>query len=175
MALANVEVPPIEMRPFEKEIIDAFKTFSPALKRGGRATPHKGVWIRGHLLASKEDYAYAMWKRWVQFTRLSDVLTAKIDAGTYMEFLTYMWLLKKLSLILFTRERGHSRSPAIQFQRRFYTVNPAELGNPLWENPFRDYESHMRWARRKFRRPGEKRKKRGKPPRRSEATASSPV
>jgi len=179
----NVEVPPIELRPFEKEIIDSFKTFAPAEKRGGRATPRKGVWIRGHLLSqpNQEDFAYAMWKRWAQFTRLSDVLTAKIEVGTYGEFTTYLWLLKRLGLTLrvgsrtetrLPQHKFHSKSPALRYQPVYYTVNPAELGSRLWESPWRSYERHMYWARRKFRRPGVKRakKKRGRPPARPELT-----
>jgi len=174
--MANVVVPPIELRGFEKELIDRTKT---GLPRGGRATPHKGVWIRGHLASTPtgEDYAYGMWQRWTQFCKLSDVLTAKIQAGSYGEFTTYLWLLKSLSLLLrvgsrvetrLPQHRAHSKSPVIRYQPVYYTVNPAELGNPLWENPYRSYESHQRWARRKFRRPGEKKKrKRGRPPARA--------
>lgn len=162
--MANVKVPPIEIRPFEKEIIDSFKAFAPIKGRGGRSSPHKGVWIREHLQTAREDYSYGMWKRWTRFCRIADVLTAKIEAGTYDNFRVYVWLLKKLDLILFTREIP-GRSPALEFYKHFYRVNPAELQSPLWENPWRDYDSHRRWARRKFRPPGVKpKRKKGRPP-----------
>lgn len=98
-------------------------------------------------------------------------MAAKIEAGTYGEFLTYVWLLKRpppfgAELIILTGTRA-GRSPEPRFWKNYYRVNPAELGNPLWENPYRSYESRMRWARRKFRRPGEKRAKKGRPPARA--------
>jgi len=174
--MSMIGVPSIELRPFEKEIIDGFKVFAPLKGRGGRTSPHKGVWVRGHLLSVpyNEDYAYSMWKRWVQFCKLADVMTAKVQAGTYDEFRTYLWMLSSrvppLTLRVGSRidtrqprHKSHSRSPALKYQPVYYSVNPSELGNPLWENPWRAYDSHRRWARRKFKpltRPKKKRKPR---------------
>ena len=54
------------MRDFESEIIDRFKTFS-VIEGGGKASPRKGVWIRGHLLDIYEDYVYSMFMYWRTF------------------------------------------------------------------------------------------------------------
>ena len=75
------------LRPFELMIIRNFKTFSP--EGGGQATPRKGVWIRSHLMAVREDYAYSMWKRWLYFVEQAWERGARIKPGNYISCLLY--------------------------------------------------------------------------------------
>jgi len=172
MTLANIALPPIELRPFEKEIINSYKVFNPVKGTGGKATSRKGVWIRGHLLAQREDYIYGMWDRWLRFTRIADVMEAKIEPGNYATFRYYVWRLKRHGLLTPTVTRAGRKAPLPEFWRQYYAVNPAMLNSPLWLNPWRGEESWERQRRRKFRPyPGAPRKKpakpRGRPPKRA--------
>jgi hypothetical protein len=151
----------VPLRPFELEIVESYKVFNPMEGRGGKATPHKGVWIRGHLqtVRGKEDYPYGMWRRWVAFTEIARNLEARIEAGSYTSFRLYIWLLKRAGLITPTRKRPAMKTPLPEFMRQYYTLNPAMLGSPVWLNPYSQYESWRRWKGRKFKRPGAVRRK----------------
>jgi len=159
----------VELRPFELELIESFKVFNPIAGTGGKATPRKGIWIRGHLANVGEDYTYGMWLRWRRFTETAEFMTASIEPGDYGAFRVYVWLLKREDLIRPTRIRPASKTPVLEFQRSYYALNPAQLGSPLWENPYATYDSWQRWKRRKFKRPEARRKKAkpGRPPKRT--------
>jgi len=130
------------LRAFEFRILEEFKTFSPAMG-GGKAKPRKGLWIRGHLLDVDSDYVYGMWMGWCRFVDEAENYGAKIPKGTYGGFKTYIWLLKKLDLILKVGEEdGYKRG---FFKRTYYTLNPAKVDSQFWENPFRAYEEGVKF------------------------------
>jgi len=158
----------VPLRPFELELIQGYKTFSLG-GRGGKSLPRKGVWIRAHLQAVGEDYSYGMWKAWVAFTKLAELMGASIEAGTYQAFRTYLWILRKHpeapdvpALILPTRPTrrvGRAKTPLPEFQRSYYRLNPATLNSPIWQNPYGTYSIWQTWKRRHFLRPEAKRKR----------------
>jgi len=151
------------LRPFELALIEQYKVFNPLEGRGGKATPRKGVWIRGHLQAVREDYPYGMWKRWTAFTQVAEKLEAKIEPGTYPAMRNYMHLLKRARLVVPTRRTPSMKSPLPEWMRQYYRVNPALLDSPLWLNPWQEIESWQREKARKFRPRGAPRPKRKKP------------
>lgn len=134
------------LRPFEKDIIKNFKTFSPT-EGGGRSRSRKGVWIRGHLLDVGKDYVYGMWKTWKKFTEAARHEHAKIDGGSYSAFKTYIWLLKKLGLITLV---DVSPGKGYYFKRHYYAVVPGKVKSKIWLNPYKQYPSWRKWEKRKF-------------------------
>jgi len=144
----------VVLRPFEEQIIERFKTFDITVG-GGKARPRKGIWIREHLLDVREDFIYGMWERWQRFITVAHMREADIEVGTYSALRTYVYLLKKASLIIPSRrEKAKTTNP--QFFRQYYIVNPNLLKDPRWNNPYGLYPSWKRWKRKGFPRPKKK-------------------
>jgi len=116
------------MRHFEEEIVREIRTH-PRLGAGGRSIPRKGMWIRGHLQDVGRDYVYGMYKRWRGFLESAGL---NIKAGTYQQFRTYIYVLKRLGLV--EKIGSPSRS---NFSRNYYALNPEKITSPLWRNPFK--------------------------------------
>jgi len=149
------------LRPFEREIIDRFKTIGKMADPVTGARGWKGLWIRGHLLDVHEDYVYNMWKRWEAFCGIAYVLGAKIKAGTYQAFRTYFHLLKQLGLVRVYRrmpkEVGRRGRPVV-----LYELVPERINDPAWTRPFQTKYVKTDWTvksreekralRRKYRR-----------------------
>jgi len=144
----------VELRPFEIEIVDNFKTFSP-VKGGGKSRPRKGVWIRAHLQERGEDYIYSMWKRWRLFAIAARFRDANIDIGTYASFRTYVYLLHHSGLVLATK-RERARTTRKEFYRQYYAVNRLKLEDPEWQNPYKRFPGWQRWQNKGFPRPKKK-------------------
>ena len=119
------------IRPFEVEILREIRTHPRRPGAGGRSKPRKGVWIRGHLQDVGRDYPYSMYKRWKSFMERSGL---NIKAGTYQQFRTYIYVLKRLGLI---RRAGGSPSSRGNFPRNYYSLIPDKISSPLWKNPFK--------------------------------------
>jgi len=130
------------LRPFETEIIEKFKTFSVPEARGGKATPRKGVWIRGHLLDVKSGYVYSMFKSWRLFCRLAEELMGvRIEAGTYQDFRTYFHLLKQLGLVRVYTEYIEKGRRTVH-----YEAVPGRLRDPAWTRPFQTKYPETDWT-----------------------------
>lgn len=123
------------LRPFERKILEDFKRFAFVEGRGGRSSPRKGRWIRGHL-SEGEDYLYGMWLKWKRFVGIARRLDVKLSVGEYGAFRTYCWLLKQEGLIV---KVGSERGSRGGFPRTYYGLVEENLDSPLWLNPYRKY------------------------------------
>ena len=121
------------MRTFEREIVREIRTPPRRVGAGGRSKPRKGVWIRGHLLEQGQDYPYHMHKLWKRFLEGAGL---NIKPGTYQQFRTYIYALKRLGLI--HRAGPPSRS---EFSRNYYALNPEKINSPKWKNPYKHLSS----------------------------------
>ena len=117
------------LRPFERDIVRRIRG-RPGAGRGGKASPRKGIWIKNHLLECGQDYVYAMHLRWKGFIEEAGL---NINAGTYQQFRTYIYVLKRLGLI----ERAGASSGG--FSKSYYVLNPENVDSPKWNNPFKAY------------------------------------
>lgn len=151
----------MSLRPFEFEIIDNFKVFSP-VEGGGKSRPRKGVWIKQHLLDVREDYVQSMWRSWQKFAGEARTKDAAIEFGTYDSFRTYIYLLKKHGLVI-PGKRERAKSTQRTFFRRFYRLNNSKLDDPRWRNPYREYASWRKWQQKGFPRPKKAPRKLGRP------------
>lgn len=135
------EVSDFIFRPFEKEIIDAYKapkTFGMG-GIGGRSASRKGLWIRGYLELAGEDYILNMFRIWRNFTtKAAKMGNAIIKPGTYQNFRTYFWILEQTGLVIKTRE-GKSTRGKNKIPRSYYSLRKEEYENNLWLNPFSKY------------------------------------
>ena len=118
------------LRPFEQNIVRQIRTRPESPGPGGRSISRKGVWIRGHLQDVGQDYPYNMWKRWRSFLEEAGL---KIKAGNYAAFRTYIWVLKRLGLIV--RAGGSSAT----FTKKYYGLNPEKVNSSMWRSPFKHY------------------------------------
>ncbi len=125
-----------DLRPFEREILEDFKRFAFVEGRGGRSSPRKGRWVRGHLLSVETDYLYGMWLKWKRFVELARRLDVKLAVGQYGAFRTYCWLLTQEKLIV---KVGTEKSSRGGFPRSYYRLVEENLDSPLWLNPYRKY------------------------------------
>jgi len=120
----------VVLRSFEVDILNRFKTW------GLLRTSPKGEWIRGHLLDVGEDYPYRMWKLYSKFC---EVLGQ--DPGTYQNFKTYIYLLKRLGLIYPVRREVTNRG----FPKTFYAVVPSKELDPAWTRPLQTLYPKTDW------------------------------
>ncbi|MEM1522291.1 MAG: hypothetical protein QXU69_04655 [Thermofilaceae archaeon] len=113
-----------ELYPFEEEIAARFGA-------GGKwAASPKAEWIRGYLLMFGSGYPYGMWREYRVFAeRLG------INPGSYTSFARYIWILKRLGLIVPIRVEPRPRG----LPRTYYSVAPGMEGSPIWRRP----EQHM--------------------------------
>ena len=118
------------MRPFEREIVREIRTSPKRIGAGGRSIPRKGVWIRGHLQDVGRDYVYGMYKRWKSFLQETGL---NIKAGSYGQFRTYIYILKRLGLIV---RVGEARG---RFSKSYYALDPDKVNSILWKNPYKNY------------------------------------
>ena len=149
------------LKPFELEIIEAYKTFS-IEARGGKGSPRKGVWIKGHLLEVREDFVNRMWKRWSQFVEIAKDQRAFIESGTYDSFRRYLFQLKTYDLIHLSRSTPSPKSPLPQWSRNYYALVKRNLESKLWENPWAEEPSWRRQYSIGFKPRKGGRKRRGK-------------
>lgn len=120
-----------ELRPFERDIIARFMV-------GGKwAASPKGEWIRGHLLDVGEDYPYRMWKLYARFCS-----HLGIRPGTYQNFKTYIYLLKRLGLIRPARRERTGRG----FPRTYYAIVPGAENRPEWTRPLQVLYPKTDWT-----------------------------
>ena len=119
------------LTPFEREIVRQIRASPRRVGAGGRSIPRKGVWIRGHLQEVGRDYVYGMYKLWKRFLEEAGL---NIKPGTYQQFRTYIYVLKRLGLIY--RVGSPSKS---DFTKNFYVLSPEKINSPLWRNPFKHY------------------------------------
>ena len=56
-----------------------------------------------------------------------------IKAGTYQQFRTYIYVLRRLGLI---QSAGGSPST---FGKNYYALNPDKVNSVIWRNPFKHY------------------------------------
>jgi len=127
-----------ELRDFEEELIDYFKTPEGetlfAGRRKGRSKPRTGVWIRKHLLDVGEDYVYRMYQRYSYFMSI-----ANLEDVDKHSFFTYIWLLRHLGLIELTKTVPMDKEPTgIRF-KNYYTVVEEKRDNEAWEDPWMIY------------------------------------
>jgi len=121
------------IRPFEVEILREIRTHPRRTGAGGRSKPRKGVWIRGHLEDVGRDYPYRTYKRWKSFMERSGL---NIKAGTYQQFRTYIYVLRRLGLI---EMAGGSPSSRGNLSRNYYSLIADRISSPLWLNPFEGF------------------------------------
>ena len=118
------------LRPFEREIVRQIRTSPRRVGAGGgRSIPRKGVWIRGHLQEVGRDYVYGMYKLWKRFLGEAGL---NIKPGTYQQFRTYIYVLKRLGLI--HRVGYPSKS---EFSKNYYALSPEKINSPKWQNPYK--------------------------------------
>lgn len=89
----------VELRPFEREIVERFTTFGKMMDPVRGVKGWKGVWIRGHLRDKRSDNVYGMWSSWEVFVDKAESLGAAIKPGTYQNFCVYVYTLRRLGLI----------------------------------------------------------------------------
>jgi len=119
-----------ELWAFEVPIIERFS-------RGGKfAASPKGEWIRGYLLTFREGYSYKMWKEYLKFAEFLD-----ISPGTYVNFKTYIWILKNLGLIRLVRRERVARG----FRKGIYAITPGMENSPLWRSPMQTKYPSIDW------------------------------
>jgi len=128
-----------ELRDFEIDIARSFKL-------GGYAVVSPtAMWVRGHLLDVNSDYVYGMWKRYVDFKKLvSERLMVTIRQDSYSSFRTFIYLLRKLRLVLFDREekaRGY-------FRKKYYRLNRRRINDPSWKRPFQTAYPVTDWKKK---------------------------
>jgi len=121
------------LRPFEREIVRGIRASPRRSGRGGRSVPRKGAWIKGHLQEVGKDYPYRMHKLWSKFLEDAGL---KIEAGSYQQFRTYIYVLKRLGLI---RRVGAETSKSGGFSKNYYALNPDKADSPLWDSPYKQY------------------------------------
>ncbi len=119
-----------ELHRFEREIVDRFMIGGKAL-----ASP-KAEWIRGYLLTFGEGYPYGMWKTWKEFAE-----QIRIKPGTYTSFARYMWILKKLGLIIPSRTEVTKGIP-----RTYYIIKPGMEDSPIWVRPTQTLYPSTDWT-----------------------------
>jgi len=119
------------MRDFEKIIVEGFL-------QHGRRFPRLGLWIRGHLSEVGRDYAYGMWKRYLEFVREAREMGAQMDEIDYRQFRIYLWFLKKLGLIRVVR-RKRTRDQKKGAPRAFIELVKEKIDDPAWFNPIAAY------------------------------------
>jgi len=152
-----------KLRDFEINIATRFKA------GGHAAVSPKAEWIKGHLLDVRSDYIYGMWKKYVSFSRAAlERFMVSIHLGTYSSFRTYVYLLRKLGLVLFDRvEKAEPEIP-----RKYYRLNMRQLDDPSWKAPFQALYPVTDWKKKTSREKHRLRKKyprgkgrrRGRPP-----------
>ena len=103
------------------------------LKNRGCRVP-VGVFVREYLRIRDEDYVESIYKA-LKKEMLYYNCGRKIPS--YESFRNYMNLLRRLGLVVFTREEEVPDRTFLQ-RRRYYRVNPEMYEmDELWENPFR--------------------------------------
>jgi hypothetical protein len=117
-----------ELEPWEMEIIARFRA------AGFVGASPKAEWIRGYLRERGRGYPYEMWKRWARFAR-----AAGCRPGTYLSFVRFLWVLRRLGLVREAGEEPTGRG----FPRRYYELVPGMEGSGLWSNPVKALYRHL--------------------------------
>lgn len=124
-----------ELKDFEKKIVEKWKgTAEEPWKFGPGAVSPKSYWIRGYLLEHGEGYTQLMWTRWQSFVAMARGSGTKIRAGSLESFRLYMWILKKLRLIIPSRKEQNPRKSF--HHRQYFRLDKTRLSSPVWKNPF---------------------------------------
>jgi len=98
------------------------------LRVGVKLSLVKAYGSGGHLSDVEVDYVYGMWTAWCRFVEEAEDYGAKIPKGTYGGSRTYIWLLKKLGLIVKVGEDEAVKKGF--FSRSYYTLNPEKIDSP---------------------------------------------
>ena len=111
-------------------------------QRGWRPYLQTGLWIRDHLLKVGKDYVYRMWKLFNEFLEANGM-----PPVTYKSFRNYIYLLKKNGLIV-----PIARTPSSKggFYRTWYTINPALVNDPRWNNPLASIYPYARLGGKRY-------------------------
>lgn len=105
---------------FEENIASRF------WKGGYRLASPKAEWIKFYLLKYGKGYPYDMWKKWREFASMIGV-----RAGSYIAFVRYMFILKRLGLIKEVEEEPTHRG----FPRKYYVLVEEMIDSEIWRRP----------------------------------------
>ena len=117
------------LKGWEMELVRMIRRSPLRGYKGGRSVSRKGLWIRGHLLEVGKDYPYSMYKGWKRFIETAEL---KIRPGSYQNFINYLYVLRRLGLIIREGEGGG-------FKRTYYRLNPEKVNSRIWLNPYNHY------------------------------------
>ena len=124
----------IELTECERDIYVRFTT-------GGKApwgASPKGEWIRCYLMERGPASIYDMWKAYQRFASILG-----IRPGTYNNFKTYIWILKRLGLVRVVRRAPGSRGG---FRKAYYAIVPGMEFSPLWRRPVQTLYPKTDWS-----------------------------
>lgn len=102
----------------------------------GWSTVGTGELIRGHLLDKGESYPKEVYTYLNEFIDTLESSTGKpYEKPSYMSVRKYLYVLKELGLITFTREKPVRNYPTA-FHRRYFRIVPGMETDPRWRNPY---------------------------------------